>query len=457
MNSPEYWKSQQIWDQALFNVEVVVCTPQILLDALDYGFVSFSDVSLIVIDEAHHCYANNPLNTMMKNHYHPFSNGESSLPAILGLSASPVTKKSIDELRKLEENLAATCVTPTQQMDEYTSFVNAPEFQVVTYLQKPHDLPPILMALETIVNSLTIDEDPYVQKLRCRKDLASQQKLDKIMQKDKTPAMEEVQSFLRSAIDLQETLGPWAAREYIRDCLRAIQMQSYKSLQSGKSSEGDTLQFICRTLEPLYATRLETCADPVDSNDFSEKVGALIKLLVSEYQPATRAMIFIKTRSSAWALTKFLQAHTQTRQYHPFAFVGCSNPSYRSVFESADPFAQNQALEDFRRGELNLCVATSVMEEGIDVPALNIVICFDEPSNVRGFVQSRGRARQQKSKFIIFKKLGDEVASKLGKWEAVEEEMKLACARDEKEREERRIRESQEETGGEIFRVPTTG
>lgn len=457
-DSPDYWRSRQAWDKVLLNVDVVVCTPAILLNALDDGFVSLGEVSLIVADEAHHCVKKDPLNTIMKNYYHPFSSGESfsSVPAILGLSASPVTKKSISELPILEENLGARCVAPSKQLGEYTTFVNAPKLQITTYSQQPCHSSLIVSALATIVNQLTIEHDPFVSKLRCQSDLKSQEKLKKILKKDKTPAMAELHSFLRSAIDLLDILGPWAARAYITTCLIKIQVASSEALRSANHSDDDFLQFICRTLEPLYTRVSQTYPNPSGAGDYSEKVGALIKLLVDEYRPTTRALIFIKTRPAAWALTSLLQAHLQTQEYRPFSFVGCSNPSHRNVFDFAQPVAQNEALEDFRRGELNLCVATSVMEEGIDVPAMNLVICFDEPSNLRGFVQSRGRARQQESKFIMFRELGDDPV-KLVKWRTVEEEMKLACAEEEKDWEERRVSESQEEVGGEIFRIPTTG
>lgn len=458
MNSPEYWKSRQIWDKVLLNIDVVVCTPQILLEALDYGFVSLQEVSLIVIDEAHHCFGNHPLNLIMKNHYHTLPRGDSfcSGPAILGLSASPVTRKSVAELQELEENLGARCVAPTKQLGEYTTFVNAPELQVVTHSQSSCPYLPILSALEGIVKQLGIDDDPFVQKLRSKTDLWHEEKLKKIMKKNKTPAMEELHSFLRSAIDLHDTLGPWAARAYITTCLGKIRATYSEALQSATSSQDDSLSFVCHTLEPLYGMILQNYPDPSGVGDCSEKVNALISLLTDEYQPRTRALIFIKTRPAAWALTRLLQTHIQTRDYRPFSFVGCSNPSYQSIFDFAQPVVQNQALDGFRRGEFNLCIATSVMEEGIDVPAMNLVICFDEPSNLRSFVQSRGRARQHESKFIMFQQMGD-APTKLAKWRTVEEEMNLACAEEQREWEELRAREDQEEAGGEVFRIHTTG
>ncbi|KAK5548299.1 Dicer-like protein 2, partial [Exophiala xenobiotica] len=49
----------------------------------------------------------------------------------------------------------------------------------------------------------------------------------------------------------------------------------------------------------------------------------------------------------------------------------------------------------------NLIIETDVLEEGIDVTACNLVVCFDVPSNLKPFLQRRGRARQEQSTFAI--------------------------------------------------------
>jgi ERCC4-related helicase len=50
-DSIEAWSNQDIWDAALFNVRIVVSTPQILLDAVTHAFVSMDRLALIVFDE----------------------------------------------------------------------------------------------------------------------------------------------------------------------------------------------------------------------------------------------------------------------------------------------------------------------------------------------------------------------------------------------------------------------
>jgi ERCC4-related helicase len=47
----DHWSKQDIWDKILHNIKIVVSTPQVLFDALHRGFVAFSRLALIVIDE----------------------------------------------------------------------------------------------------------------------------------------------------------------------------------------------------------------------------------------------------------------------------------------------------------------------------------------------------------------------------------------------------------------------
>jgi ERCC4-related helicase len=70
-----------------------------------------------------------------------------------------------------------------------------------------------------------------------------------------------------------------------------------------------------------------------------------------------------------------------------------------------------------------LIVATAVAEEGLDIQACCNVVRWDMPPNMVSWVQSRGRARQKLSSFVLM--LTDKLEFELTKrrWEEQEKEM----------------------------------
>ena len=80
-----------------------------------------------------------------------------------------------------------------------------------------------------------------------------------------------------------------------------------------------------------------------------------------------------------------------------------------------------ETLLQFQEGEKNLIVATDLLEEGIDLTACHVVVCFDPPSNLKSFVQKRGRARQQESTFAIMV-ASDDTSNAVQRWQELEKE-----------------------------------
>ena len=61
-----------------------------------------------------------------------------------------------------------------------------------------------------------------------------------------------------------------------------------------------------------------------------------------------------------------------------------------------------EVLDGLRTKRTNVLIATSVVEEGVDVDACSFVIVFDHIKSTKAYVQMKGRARQHNARFFVF-------------------------------------------------------
>lgn len=160
-------------------------------------------------------------------------------------------------------------------------------------------------------------------------------------------------------------------------------------------------------------------------NDITPKVRTLIDFLAGEESTDFSGLVFVRTRVEVAVLSQLLSIHPRTRSFSVSTFVGASGFSGRkyAICELADIKTQASTLDDFRMGRKNLIITTNALEEGIDVSACNVVICFELPTNLKSFVQRRGRARKSTSKYVL---MFDDAASPetMSNWKLFEEEMR---------------------------------
>ncbi len=112
--------------------------------------------------------------------------------------------------------------------------------------------------------------------------------------------------------------------------------------------------------------------------------------------------MFVQTRETAALMEQFLKQNcTGALEFvKPTMIIGHSSKGTDGMSIAK----QKKAVDEFKSGKANLLVATSVVEEGFNVPECNLVIRLDAPSTITALVQSRGRLRHSDSEFIAIVK-----------------------------------------------------
>jgi ERCC4-related helicase len=237
-----------------------------------------------------------------------------------------------------------------------------------------------------------------------------------------TPLENHLQKFCNKATHIYEELGPWAADYFI--------LESIATLEAMRKVETDLFAGDCTRnraallsiLKQDHLLELLNNRSTEGPYQVSDKFQSLIGFLGGQDSNECSGLLFVRQRATVSVLSTLLSIHPDTKaKFQCATFVGLSNNSSRkySMAEMLDLKAQRETLAEFRARRKNLIVTTDALEEGIDVTACNLVICFDPPPNVKSFIQGRGRARQEKSNFaIMFPK--NERMSQIQSWNALE-------------------------------------
>ncbi|GAB1312939.1 Dicer-like protein 2 [Madurella fahalii] len=453
----EAWASRPgVWDEVLFNIRIVVSTYQILFDAVSHAFVPLKSLSLIVIDEAHNCVKMNAVARLMNEHYSVEKAGGRPVPHILGLTASPLMRSNLTDLEVLEQTLDAVCKTPSKHRDELLAQVNRPDMIPASYgsLPDPEDISgptPTMSRLNNVYRGLDIRTDPLILKLRDENSSRSREALRKAVKTRNTYCQRQMKSFCVRARDTCNHIGPWAADYYIyrviSEFLNAADTPNWPT-SNLMNQEKSYLAEAFRVVNPMPPS--ETPAP------LSAKVNKLVDIL-ERYQGNPVGIVFVKERATVAVLSHILSIHPRIKpRYRVGSVVGASKiPGKRKDFLDLSKKEDLLSLEGFRKGTSNLLVATSVLEEGIDVPACNLVICFDKPSNLKSFIQRRGRARMSSSQLYLLVEDASDPSSR--DWESLERAMKQRYESEMRENQILEAIEGSEATDYPILRDEETG
>ncbi|KAH4035940.1 Dicer-like protein 1 [Parastagonospora nodorum] len=367
---------KQTWDKLFAINMVIVCTAQVLVDCMMHSFMSISRMNLLIFDEAHHAKSNHPYARVMKDYYaHELDT--SKRPRIFAMTASPVDVKGqsaehVREAARELETLLHSRIATTNDSALARNSITRPEEEVAVYTRLRNEF-----------------ETPLHQKVKAKYgDVAPFRKL-----------------FITAKLHASE-LGRWASDMYWSFAFadeQSRKLQIREELKYNRSkrdwSAAELDAQMARLKEATaFVQQYEIGAPTLSEQDLSSKVMKLQYWLNLYYERTTlaRCIVFVEKRHTA-QLLKLIFDHIGGPNLHCDVLVGINN---RAGEENVSLRSQILTLQKFRRGELNCLFATSVAEEGLDIPQCNLVVRFDLYRTMIGYVQSRGRARHRNSKYL---------------------------------------------------------
>ena len=372
------------WEAA----RVVASTPQVIENDLLSRRIDLKDVSLVIFDEAHRAVGNYAYVYIAERYAREATN-----PLVLGITASPGSQS--EKIAEICTNLTIEKVqTRTENDSDVAPFVHLREIEWVK-LTVPKELLDIRTAIEDVLkariddlNLLGISPARIDSKASKKELLGLQAQLMSSAQREANPATFKGISLLAEvlklhhAVELAETQGTDALASYFQ------RLQGEALSKSGSKASRRIM------LDPKFRQAM----DALQTLEVEHPKPAAVKKILLEQilaRPESRIMVFTNYRDTASSLLKFLKNEPAIKAVR---FVGQSS---RVDDEGLSQKKQAEILQKFRDGEFNVLIATSVGEEGIDIPATDMVLFYEPvPSEIRS-IQRKGRTGRARTGRVV--------------------------------------------------------
>ncbi|CAK7275213.1 Dicer-like protein 2 [Sporothrix epigloea] len=399
------WSTQAVWDAALRNIRFVVATHDVLLEALKHGFVRMHSIPLLVFDEVHGCVRNHPGRLIMKNFYTPAMEQGEPHPSILGLTASPVQGKKIEGIDELERTMHATCVTPTRHRQDLVTHTKRPTTLRHVYNDQDELQLPTTASNTNLSSLCKLHGAVNFGQAWPEVDLITKTH-SHVIEFDRIEwTWNFIKRFSVKATSIFLHLGSWAAEYYVHKIIR----ECMKDAGNTKHSLSKDEPYLLALLQQLTLRDPDFAGIGKDDEslcrELSPRVQKLVEILSNHEAEHPTGIVFVKEQPMAAVLAHLISIHPLTKSRfaagHVVGMAKNRQVSYLDGLLTLAPKDGRVPLLDFRNRKLNLLVATSVIEEGIDIPDCNFVICVDDVTNLKSFIQRRGRARDKNSELHL--------------------------------------------------------
>lgn len=356
--------------------KVIVSTPQVVSNDLRNGTVDISKFGIIVFDEAHRATGNYAYVHVASNFL------ETKGKLILAITASPGgDRKKFDEVTKalgIEKVLIKDENSP-----DVKNYVNEIKLNVVK-IKLPKSVTDTSPYLKALFNQL-------VNKLRSHQIIRATNMSRKVLASKIPDLIERARGGEKALFSFIPYLSAAIRIDYAIEYLESQGVQiAYDYIMSILNSEEKTLKRTANLIRnsddfELLMTKLRSY---IEAEEYNPKMKAALELSeeVLEKNSDSRIIVFTHFRKTSDILTTYFSKNSSL--IRPVRFVGQAS---KEEDEGMNQKMQEEILNDFRLGKYNVLVATSVAEEGLDIPSTDRVIFYEPvPSEIRT-IQRRGR------------------------------------------------------------------
>lgn len=382
---------------------IIAATPQCIRNDLKNDMLSLKDFSFIIFDEAHRAVKGYAYTYIAKKYML-----QAEHPLILGLTASPGgTREKINEIT---DNLFIKAVEIRSETDgDVQPYVQEIERGWI-YVDFPEKYKKIKALLQDCLKAdiSWLKEKHYIHTYKpSKKMLLDVQRRVGSRYSKGSKSFGNIWAMIRSAeaikleyaIELLETQGIDFLRGYFE------KMKSSKKRTDQRLMKSRQIVEALDIIDELHAAG--------EKHPKMKKLRVLVKDLS---KPDVKIIVFANYRATVEKIKQTIKAEGITVH----EFIGQTTKDGKGMRQDE----QIDVLNRFRNNEFSVLVATSVGEEGLDVPAVDYAIFYEPvPSEIRS-IQRRGRVGRQiagKVFFLITKGTRDEAYY----WSALRKENRM--------------------------------
>jgi Fanconi anemia group M protein len=375
---------------------VIVSTPQVVRNDVQRGRYDLDEMALVVYDEAHRAVGNYA-------YVHVAAAQEPLRTLSLGMTASPGTKG--DDILEICDTLHIGSVeirSPDDvdvkpymhEINVHRVFVSVPAHMapVIDDLRKlmKHSTSKLTaLGLVRRSDQVTMKELLAAQK-RISSQLSSQAKPPPQLYHAATAAAQAMK--VGHALELAETQGARVLESYL------------DRLEGEADKKGASRADKGLVNDPVYQRMAKRVRSIEEEHPKAEALQSIIQAQFVD-KPDSRVIVFCHYRDNAELVSQRLSSMDGV---HPVRFVGQATKGQDKGLTQKE---QVGLIEDFKEGVYNVLVATSVAEEGLDIPSTELVVFYEPiPSEIRT-IQRRGRtgrARAGEVRILVTRGTRDE-------------------------------------------------